>query len=238
MKTSAMQSLAGGFLAATVLLSLCVAPAAAQRKPLDARMGPPSAVRPELAQPSVPVPECRYAGDEVHVDLSTTNNAWRVTGPAQTGLGGPTLTSYQSWTANNGYWVQPFSSSQINSSALSGVYTYRIAFDLPCVPGGAGGYASIALAGGIAADNGFQADLNGHPIAACSSASACLTSATQVSTQPSYFQQGQNVITVKVTNTPTSWNPKTGLMTGLAAKFTLMVQCGKTCCRELPPRPR
>jgi hypothetical protein len=236
MKSPARHPLSGRVIVAAALLALCAASAVAQRK-----LPPPDSARPELANDAraedmrrrvVPVPECKYAGDEIRVDFSTNNGSWTATGPAQPDLGGPTAVTYGGWTANNGYWIQPFSSSQVNGGALSGTYTYTLAFNLPCMPEG---YAQLSIGGSIAADNTFQATLNGHPIASCSSA-MCGSTTTAVSTQASYFQQGQNVLTVTVVNTPFSKNPKTGLMTGLGAKMTLNVQCGKMCCTALPRR--
>lgn len=237
MKNSARHSLSGKVIVAAALLALCAASALAQRKPqsrdgIERRPAGEDNAGADMRRRVVPVPECKYAGDEIRVDFSTNNGSWTATGPAQADLGGPTAVTYGGWTANNGYWVQPFSSSQINGGALSGTYTYTLAFNLPCMPEG---YANLSIGGTMAADNTFQAKLNGHPIAACSTA-MCGTTATAVSTQPSYFQQGQNVITVTVVNTPFSKNPKTGLMTGLGAKMTLNVQCGKMCCTALPRR--
>lgn len=237
MKSPARQALPGKVVVATILLVLCTASAFAQRKsPSPEGMQHRSAgedAGADMRRRAIPVPECKYAGDEIHVDASTNNGYWTSSGPAQAGLGGPTAVTYGSWSANNGYWIQPFSSSQVNGSALSGTYTYTLAFNLPCMPEG---YANLSISGTMAADNTFQANLNGHAIASCSNPSTCSTTATPVSTQASWFQQGQNVITVTVVNTPFSKNPKTGLMTGLGAKMTLNVQCGKMCCTALPRR--
>lgn len=237
MKISARRSLF--FVLTVALLALCAASAFAQRKlpvgPLEHKVAGPANIRQDQKQPVVSVPECRYAGDEVHVDFSTNNGSWTSTGPAQAGLGGPTAVTFSGWSANNGYWIQPFSASQVNGSALSGTYTYTLAFNLPCMPES---YQTLSISGTMAADNTFQASLNGHAIAACSNPSSCPSTATPVSTQASYFQQGQNVLTVTVVNTPYSQNPKTGLWTGLGAKMTLNVQCGKMCCQPLPTRPR
>lgn len=234
MKVSARRSL---FVPVVVLLMLCAAAASAQRKlptgPVEHKVAGPVGLEAGSGQARLAVPACKYAGDEIHVDFSTNNGAWTATGPAQPGLGGPTAVTYGSWPANNGYWIQPFSSSQVNGSALSGTYTYTLAFDLPCMPES---YANLSISGTMAADNTFQASLNGHTIAACTNPSTCMTAATTVSTQPSWFQQGQNVVTVTVVNTPFSKNPRTGLMTGLGAKMTLNVQCGKMCCMPLPRR--
>ncbi|HTM70961.1 MAG TPA: hypothetical protein VL118_08860 [Luteimonas sp.] len=236
MKSPARQPLSGKVIVAAALLALCAASAFAQRKlpaPGGMQHEPAREGRDEdMRRRVVPVPECKYAGDEIRVDFSTNNGSWTATGPGQANLGGPTAVTYASWTGNNGYWIQPFSSSQVNSAALSGTYTYTLAFNLPCMPEG---YANLSIGGSIAADNTFQANLNGHPIASCSSG-MCGSTTTAVSTQPSWFQQGLNVLTVTVVNTPTSWNPKTGLMTGLGAKMTLNVQCGKMCCTALPRR--
>ena len=230
-----MRSFAGRFAAVLILSCPCIAPALAQRPTQSVEaVGHPTASRawpPERS--TVAVPECKFAGDDIRVDLSTNIGAWTSNGPAQPGLGGPTPVSYGAWTANSGYWVQPFASSQVNSGALSGNYTYTLTFDLPCAPES---YAALAIAGSIAADNTFQASLNGHPIASCANSNTCLSTTTQVSTQPSYFQPGPNVLTVEVVNTPFSKNPKTGLMTGLAAKLMLYLQCGRMCCTPLPRR--
>jgi hypothetical protein len=238
MKISARHSLSGQVVIVAALLALCAASAFAQRKPpfnsgvAHREMGPAN-LRPDPKGPVVTVPECQFAGDLVHVDFSATNGSWTATGPAQAGLGGPTAVTYGGWTADNGYWIQPFASSQVNGNALSGTYTYTLAFNLPCMPES---YANQSITGTMAADNTFQASLNGHPVASCSNPSTCMTAATTVSTQPSRFQQGQNLLTVTVVNVPYSQNPKTGLMTGLGAKMTLNVQCGKMCCQPLPLR--
>jgi len=238
MKISARHSLSATVVLVAAVLALYAASAFAQRKPpIDPNVAHKvaGAVGLGLAarQPVVTVPECRFAGDASHVDFSTTNGSWAATGPAQAGLGGPTAVMYGGWSANNGYWIQPFASSQVNGNALSGTYTYTLAFDLPCMPES---YANLSITGTMAADNTFQANLNGHPVAACSSPNTCMTAATNVSTQPAWFRQGQNVLTVTVVNVPYSKNPVTGLMTGLGAKMTLNVQCGKACCKPLPQR--
>lgn len=241
MKSPASTLPVGKGLLLVALAALCAMSASAQRRHPPVVAGGqrqaylPATVRPDPKTGAVEVPECRYAGEQSRVDLGTRNGHWSVTGPAQPGLGGPTSVSASGmgWSANVNAWIQPFTSTQINGNAASGTYTYTLVFNLPCAPSS---YQTLALVGSIAADNTFTAVLNGQPIASCSNPSTCESTATAVTTQPSWFRQGQNVLTVAVKNWPTSSDPKTGGPTGLATSLYLGVQCGKMCCKDLPIR--
>ncbi|MBS0456626.1 MAG: hypothetical protein JSS44_04760 [Proteobacteria bacterium] len=229
----------GRSLAVFVLAALCALPASAQRRHPPVVDGGarqayyPGAVRPGPHPKGIDVPECRFAGAQNRVDLGTRNGSWSVTGPAQIGLGGPTSVTASAWSANANDWIQPFSSTSVNGTAATGTYTYTLVFNLPCAPSS---YQTLSLVGSIAADNTFTADLNGQPIASCSNPSTCVSTATAVTTQPGWFRQGQNVLTVAVKNWPTSADPKNGGSTGLAGSLYLRVQCGKMCCKDLPSR--
>ena len=195
----------------------------------------------------VHAPECKYAGEVSHVDLSTTSANgtdphWSVTGPNQKGFGGPTHATHSGWTAVTGYWIQPFTGPSsdpygtANNNARRGSYTYTIQFTLPCKPKSRRNPSGMdaSITGVMAADNSFTAKLNGHQIAACGSmgtTSTCFRApVTPISYSGPYFHQGVNTLTVTVFN-------NSGY-TGMAAKLTLNLTCGKMCCKELPSKIR
>ena len=190
---------------------------------------------------AVKVPECKFMGQTVTADLSTTSvngvdPHWQVSGPAQTGLGGPTHATHSGWTAVSGYWIQPFSAPSsnqygtANQYARGGTYTYTLHFNLPCMPSS---YGALVLGGTLAADNSFTAYLNGisasNAIASCGGTTCFQNSGTSVNfSTGSKFRQGDNTLYVVVKNAD--------MYTGMAAKLTLRIRCGKMCCRELPRR--
>lgn len=177
------------------------------------------------------LPDCTRAGESLlALDLSTTNATnWTVSGPAQVPsmvpppVGGPTSATLTAWSVMSGYWVQPFvTGTAAWDGAAEGDYTYRIQFYLPCSPKS---YTNLSLSGAIAADDSFNADLNGNPIASCGG--LCFKNVTSFVASGG-FVSGLNTLTVVVHNQVA--------YTGLAIRASLSATCGRECCNELPVR--
>jgi hypothetical protein len=188
-----------------------------------------------FAPTSLSLPPCTKPGQLVTLDLSTAASAgvdpnWTVT------PGGPNAfkTNLGAWTALPGNWVQPTQSATPDPHAAAGLYTYTRRFNLPCSPES---YqkGTLSLTGRFAADNSVLppgVQLNGHPaIGTTCVLNNCFSTpagGTPFSiTNPAFFVQGTNVLTVPVTNS--------GLYTGLSVVAKLEAMCGSECVCGCPP---
>lgn len=186
-----------------------------------------------VAASRVEVPDCKYAGQVVSVDLGTTTVAgadphWSVSGP---GASGPTHTTLGAWTALPSNWIQPSTSGAASTNFSAGDYKYWVDFYIPCEPRN---YQSIAVAGAVAGDNKVVAvSINGTtlPGVACSSSTCFNTPSmgTPFTISAGQLKQGMNTLIVVIHNNET--------YTGMAVRATLRAMCGKECCRLLPPHP-
>lgn len=187
-------------------------------------LGLSAAAVPASAAGVVQLPDCRFAGETVTADLSTTiPGNWSA-------ANGPTHTSLSAWTALPANWIQPSTSATADASAAAGDYKYEIRFNIPCDPKN---YKGLTLSGSIAADNNFKAYLNGSstPFATCTGLLCFQQSATVptvIAPVTSGFNWGLNSILVVVHND--------GGYTGLAVKASLSAQCGEMCCHKLGRR--
>ncbi|MGB9368256.1 MAG: DUF5979 domain-containing protein, partial [Xanthobacteraceae bacterium] len=174
------------------------------------------------------LPPCTRPGEIVSLNLSTVDKTIGGVDPNWTvSPGGPNPTSGSlspSWTAVPSNWVVP--------NGTDATYTYTRYFNLPCRPGS---YQRLQLSGEFAADNTGKAYLNGNLLASCPTAPntspTCFqtpATGTSLASNPSYFNQGINQLTVVVGN-------ESGSVTGVSVKAEVSAICGTGCICGCPP---
>lgn len=213
------------FIAKIVAISAFAAGAAALATSAPSQAQVPRAVgRPIVIQPQPASKCCMPARQSI-----VSNATWSLTPPT-----GPTIAAVVS-APNVGYapalpgsqWIGPSANSGNDWSAAGGVYKYSIHICLCTAP--AGVPLPVAAQLSVLADNGFKAKLNNNAIPGAANAGpyAFHNPATTFSIPASMFQPGDNVLTIEVSNDPSS--PTALDVSGWIAGYFQEIPYGQHC---------